>query len=516
MSTVAPGPPEENGAVLNRPLLAALSAAKLVLHLALAGRYGYFRDELYFLDCGRHLAFGYVDHAPLIALISRAALALGGSLYALRVFPALAGATLVALAILIAWRLGGGAFAQAVAGVSILAAPVYQAVHGILSMNAFEPVFWMGAIYVLIRILQTGDGRRWIVLGLLLGVGLENKHSTAFLGIALAVALVLSPERRALRTRWPWIAAALALAIFLPNLLWQVQHGFPTLEGLANVRRSGKNVVPGPIAFVGQQVLMLHPVLLPVWLAGLAWLFAGARGRYRVLGWTFVAFFALLFALRGKNYYLAPIYPMLLAAGGVALERGLRRAGDRRWPKAAILAVIAVASAITAPMALPILPPARYVAYEQAIGFAPPKTEVGHRGPLPQHFGDRFGWPELVAEVARVYNALPPEDRARAAVFANNYGEAGAVNLFGPQYGLPPAICPHQNHFLWGPRGNTGAVLIVLQDDRETLDRVCASVEEAGVHFHPWGMAEENSPIYVCRGLHPPLPEMWPRLKKWN
>jgi len=508
-----------NGAVLNRPLLAALAGVKLLLHLLLANRYGYFRDEMYFLDCGRHLAFGYVDHAPLIALVSRAALALGGSLLALRVFPAVAGAMLVALAILIAWRLGGGAFAQAAAGVAVIAAPVYLAVHSLLSMNAFEPLFWMGAVYVLIRIIQTGDGRRWIVLGVLLGLGLENKHSTAFFGIAVAVALVLSSERRLLRTRWPWLAAGLALVLFLPNLLWQVQHGFPTIEGLGNVRRTGKNVVLGPVDFVAQQVLMLHPVLLPVWLAGLGWLFAAARGRYRLLGWTFVAFFALLFVLKGKNYYLAPIYPMLLAAGGVALEGALQRSAvtrDRLWPKTAVLVMIVIAGSITAPMAAPILGPERYLAYEHALGFAPPKTEVGHRGPLPQHFGDRFGWPELVAEVARIYHALPPQDRARAAIFANNYGEAGAVNLFGPGYGLPVAISAHQTHFLWGPRGNDGEVLIVLQDDRESLEKICASVEEAGAHEHPWGMGEENGPIFVCRGLTPPLPEMWPRLKKWN
>ena len=502
-----------NGAVLNRPLLAALAGIKLVLHLLLANRYGYFRDEMYFLDCGRHLAFGYVDHAPFIALVSRAALALGGSLLALRVFPAVAGAMLVALAMLITWRLGGGAFAQAVAGVAVLAAPVYLAVHGLLNMNAFEPVFWMGAVYVLIRIVQTGDGRRWLVFGLLLGLGLGNKHSTAFFGIAVGMGLVLSPERQSLRTRWPWLAAALALAIFLPNLVWQVQHDFPTLESLGNVRRTGKNVVLGPVEFVGQQILMMHPVLLPVWLGGLAWLFRGAGGRYRLLGWAYAVFFGLLFALRGKNYYLAPIYPMLLAAGAVGFE-GI--VGRRLWPKAAALAVIVVASSITAPMALPVLSPEGYVAYEKAIGFAPPKTEVGHRGPLPQHFGDRFGWPELVAEVARIYHALPAGDRARAAIFANNYGEAGAINLFGPRYGLPPAISAHQTHFLWGPRGNTGEVLIVLQDDRETLQRICASVEDAGVHFHPWGMAEENNPIFICRGLTPPLPVMWPRLKKWN
>lgn len=507
------------GPALNRPLLVALAGFKLVLHLLLANGYGYFRDEMYFLDCGRHLAFGYVDHAPLIGLVARAALALGGSLVALRLFPALAGAMLVALVMLMAWRLGGGRFAQGLAGLAVLVAPVFLAVHGVLTMNAFEPVFWMGAAYVLIRLVQTGDARMWIAVGALLGLGLENKHSTAFFGIAVGVALLLSPERRWLRTPWPWLAVALALALFLPNIVWQVQHGFPTLEGLGNVRRTGKNVVPGPVDFVAQQVLLLHPVLLPLWLAGLAWLFAAARGRYRLLGWTYVVFFALLFALEGKNYYLAPVYPMLFAAGAVAVDAALdrwARTRGRRWPKAVIVAVVVAAGAALAPLTLPILPPERYVAYEKALGITPPKTEVGHRGALPQHFGDRFGWPELVAEVARIYHALPAEDRARAAIFANNYGEAGAVNLFGPQYGLPPAVSAHQTHFLWGPRANTGEVLIVLQDDRADLERICTSVEEAGAHFHPWGMAEENNPIFICRGLTPPLAEMWPRLKKWN
>jgi hypothetical protein len=180
------------------------------------------------------------------------------------------------------------------------------------------------------------------------------------------------------------------------------------------------------------------------------------------------------------------------------------------------VAVIAIAAAIFAPLALPLLSPEDYVAYEKALGTGPPKTEVAHRGPLPQIFGDQFGWPELVADVARIYHALPPEERARAGIFANNYGEAGALALFGPRLGLPRPISAHQSYFLWGPGDFKGDVLIVLQDDRESLERLCASVEEAGAHFHPWGMAEENGPIFVCRGLRPTLQAMWPDLKKWN
>jgi hypothetical protein len=178
--------------------------------------------------------------------------------------------------------------------------------------------------------------------------------------------------------------------------------------------------------------------------------------------------------------------------------------------------MVVVAGAITAPLVLPLLSPENYVAYGRALGIEPPKTEVAHAGPLPQMFGDQFGWPELVAEVARIYDALPPQERARAAIYTGNYGEAGAINLFGPRYGLPTAITGHQTYFFWGPRGATGEVVIVLQGTRERLEQRCVSVEEAGRHFHPWGMAEENRPIHVCRGLKTPLPELWPRLKHWN
>ena len=505
--------------ILHRRLLLSLSGAKLLVHLLLAGRYGYFRDELYFLDCGRHLDWGYVDHAPLIGLVARLALLMGGSLQALRIFSAVAGALLVALTMLIAYRLGAGRFGQGLAGLAVLVAPIYLATDSILSMNAFEPLFWMGCVYILIRLIQTQDSRLWIEVGALAGLGLMNKHSTLFFLLALVAGVLLTDLRGELSRRWPWLAAGIALLIVLPNLAWQAAHGFPTIEDLQNVAREGKNVVLGPAEFVIQQIVLLHPVLFPLWLGGLVCLLAGFGGRYRVLGWTYLILAVILFVLKGKNYYLAPVYPMLLAAGAAGLDGGLARwraTAGRRWPRTFVAGLVLAAGAVTAPLVLPILPPERYVAYEEALGFAPPKTEKGHRGPLPQIFGDQFGWEELVAEVAAIYNALPPEDRARAAIFANNYGEAGAINLFGPKHGLPPAISGHQTHFFWGPRGQTGEIVIVLQGDRDELLELFASVEQAGEHHHPWGMEEENRPIYLCRGLKLPLAELWPRVKHWN
>lgn len=490
-----------------------------LLHHAFGDKYGYFRDELYFLDCARHLDWGYVDHAPMIGLWAKIALLLGGTLPALRVLPAAAGAALVVLAGLLAWRLGGGRFAQTLAALAVLAAPIYLGTDSLLTMNAFEPLFWMGAVYFLIRLIETGHPRLFIAVGAMLGLGLMNKHSTVFFAVALAGALLLSRERRTLVTPWPWAGAMTALLIFAPNIVWQVRHGWPTLEDLGNVARSGKNVVLGPVDFFAQQVLLLHPILLPLWIGGLVWLFVARRGRWRLFAWTFVVFYVLLFFMKAKNYYLAPIYPVLFAAGAVGFETAvlrLRTPRLRAAVMAAAIVVVVAAGALVAPLVIPILSPDDYLAYEKALGVTPPKTEVMHRGPLPQMFGDQFGWEELVSAVVRAWYALTPEERARAGIFANNYGEAGAINLFGPRFGLPPAMSAHQTYFLWGPGDFHGDILIVLQDTRESLLRLCDTVVAAGNHYSPYGMAEENNPIWVCRGLKTPIQELWPRLKHWN
>jgi 4-amino-4-deoxy-L-arabinose transferase-like glycosyltransferase len=376
---------------IDRSALVVLVAAKLAVHAVCLFRYGYFRDELYFLDGARHLDWGYVDYAPLVALYSKVALLLGGSLPALRVIPILAGAAVIALTVLIAREFGGGRFAQAVAGLSVLIAPIFLGVSSVLSMNVFEPLFWMGCALLLTRIVRTGDSRLWLWIGVLAGLGLENKHSTLFFGAALAVAVVLTPLRRELGRRWIWLGGGIALLLFLPNLLWQVVNGFPTFETLSNVREIGKNVVLPPAEFLVQQIFMLHPVTLLIWISGLMSLLIGRLSRYRVLGWIFLIFLAVMMNLHAKNYYLAPIYPMLMAAGGVAIEGWLSRwrfTENRWWPRAAVLAVLTIFGVPLVPMAVPLLPPSSLVSYQAAIGFEIPKVEVEHVGPLPQNFGD--------------------------------------------------------------------------------------------------------------------------------
>jgi hypothetical protein len=493
-------------------ILIGLCAAKLLLHIFTSLRhYGYFRDELYYLDMARHLDWGYVDSAPLVAVYAKMALWMGGSMAALRIFPALAGAALVAIAILIARELGGGRFAQFLAGLCVLLCPAMLWSDSLMTMNAFEPLFWMGCILVVARILRTGESRLWLWFGLLAGLGLENKHSTLFFGFSVAVALLLSRQRRDLLNRWIWLALAIAAALFLPNLIWQVHHHFPTLEDLENVRREGKNVILGPLAFIKQQILTIDPVLFLVALLGCGWLLWVKR--WRMLGLTFIIFFVTMEFAHAKEYYLFPIYPMVLAAGVVAIERCL--APRVSWFRAAVVAIVLLGTLPMLPLDTWMLSPEHFLAYAQAIGFKPAKDEVNHQGLLPQPLGDQFGWPEMVREVAGIYNSLPPDERAKTGILAGNYGEAGAIDTFGPKLGLPRAYSRHQNYWYWGPPAEHYENLIFLQFSLKDVQDNCTSWQ-AFDHNERFSMAEENTPIYLCRGATFDLQKVWWHYHHWN
>jgi hypothetical protein len=499
----------------------ALVVAKLVIHLATNWRYGYFRDELYYLDCGRHLAFGYADMAPLTPLFAWLGLTLGGSLTAIRLSADIAGACAVLLTVLIARELGGGKFAQFFAGLCTLVAPAMLVMDNFLSTNMWEPALWMGCIWMLIRISRnvaqgrTGESRLWLWFGVFGGLAIENKHSALFFLIALFVAVLLTDLRRELASKWLWYGVGVIFLLSLPNLIWQVQHHFATYELLRNVQKVHKNVVLGPGEYFARQVLAFNPLLLIVWGAGLVVCFM--RRQWRVLGWTYVVLFAIMVALKGKDYYFFPIHPMLIAAGAVAWEQW---SAVRRWLRPVLTAAALITSAILAPIFVPILSPEKLVAYTRAIHFQPPKSELSHESPLPQYFSDQFGWEELTAEVARDYASLPADERAHTAIFANNYGEAGAINEFGGRFGLPHAISAHQNHYFWGPPvapvGAKGSNLIVLQDSVEGLSHWCENVSILSQHSDPWGMAEENGPILYCKSLKYNLQDVWPQLKHWN
>jgi len=493
-------------------VVGCLAAFKLLILLYAGHGYGYFRDELYYLACSRHLDWGYVDQPPLIALIAwLVRWTAGDSMMAIRFLPAVAGACEVVLAALIARELGGKRIAQGLAALATLAAPGILATQDFLSMNAFEPLFWMGCAWVVIRIAKTGNQKLWIWFGILAGFGLENKHSMLIFGAGIVFGLILTPQRKVFASPWIWIAGGIAFLIFLPNLLWNIQHHFPFLEVQANIRRNGRDVALTPWAFFAQEALALHPLTLPIWLAGLWFYFFSPAGKkYRALGWAWVFTAGVIITLSPRIYYLFPAFPILFAAGAVFWET------QARWRIYAWSAGLAVTGVVLAPFVVPVLPPETYIRYAKALHFDQPAIETHQLGPLPQLFADRFGWEEMTVTVAGVYNKLPAEVRPKTAIFGQNYGEAGAIDMFGPKYGLPPAISGHQSYFLWGPRDYTGESIIVMHGEQKDLESKFAEVQKVASVHHPYSMPYEHFDVFYCRGLKRSLSEIWPQVKNWN
>ena len=499
-------------------IVGCLSVGLFTLHLVVNGRYGYFVDELYYLACSHHLSWGYVDQPPLIAVITWVErLTLGDSLHALRFLPAVADGLLVLLTGLITRELGGGRYAQILACIAVIVAPLYLGLGNLLTMNAFEPLFWMGGALVLIKLARGGSPKLWLLFGLLAGIGLENKHSMLFFGFGVLAGMLLTPERHLLHSRWFWAGGLVAFLIFLPNLAWEFRHGFPTLELLRNVQRSGRNVSVGWASFLAQQILIMQPLTAPLWVAGLWYLLRDEAGRkFRVLGWSYLIILFCFLVLKGRVYYLAPAYPMLFAAGAVVFER-FTEPKNHSWLKPAYLVALLVTGALLAPFGyFPILPIETYVRYAGAVHFEPPRIETHRMGPLPQIYADMYGWKEMAGAVAEAYDKLSPEDRQRCAIFGQNYGQAGAIDFFGARMGLPNAISGHQSYYYWGPRSYTGECMIVMDDSPAKLSTEFDSWEKIATVYHPYSMPYQHFDVYLCRGLHLPLAQLWPKLKNWD
>jgi hypothetical protein len=493
-----------------------VAAALLLLHLFTAERYGIFRDELYILACSQHLAWGYVDHPPLIDLIAWFSRhVFGESLLGLRFLPALAGAALVWLTGALTAEMGGGRFAQVLSAVAVVFVPYYLIIDHLLMMNAFEPLIWMGCAWCTVRAFNTSNPRYWLLFGVIAGVGLENKYSIVFFAFGTFAGLLFTRSWRFLGSRWLWMGVLAAIAIFLPNLLWSIRHGFPFLELMHNIRTSGRDIVRSPLAFIADQAMVHNPLLFPLWATGFFWLLVAQRARpYRVLGITFLVVFATLVALHGKNYYVSPVYPMLFAAGSIAFEdfTAFRWRGTR----AAYLSIVIILGLVIAPIMVPILPVESFIRYQKAIGYPAPAFEHQRNGVLPQYFADEFGWEDMVRITAKAFNQLSPSDRAKAGIFANDFGEAGAIDFFGPRYGLPKAISNHVNYWMWGPDHVSGAVVLVLGSDGRGDREHFRTVEAAGVVDNPYSRLDEHFTVWLCRDINFSVQEKWPQLKKYN
>jgi hypothetical protein len=497
-----------------------IAACKLALHLLTSNRYGIFRDEMYYWAGSMRMDWGYVDHPPLtvwIAWIARHAF--GNSLVSVRLLPALAGATLVWLTGKLTREMGGGRFAQAMAALAVVVVPVYLVSHHWLTDNAWEPLIWMGCVWLIVRTINSDDARNWIWFGVLAGIGFENKYSIAFLLLGLLVGMALTPHRHFLKSRYLWLGALACAVIALPNFLWQVTNHFPFLELIYRVRMSNRDVVRGPVAFITDQATILNPALFPLWAGGVVSLFASqsqGKKRYRMLAWAFLVVLSTFILLKAKNYYVAPIYPMLFAAGAIGFERITegRRFGD--WTRIIYVGLVIAVGILLLPFSVPVLSPENYLRYQQALGIQPPAIENQRNGPLPQWYADEFGWPEMVEKVARVYNGLPPEERARTAIFSNGWGEAAAVDFYGPRFGLPMAISKHNSYWIWGPANYDGSTMIILRSGGRDEPRLFESVESVGRVEHPYARRDEYFDILLCRGLKKNLKDIWPGLKEFN
>jgi Dolichyl-phosphate-mannose-protein mannosyltransferase len=501
----------------------ALAGIKLTIQivgniLAQRAGYGIFRDEMYYLMCGRHLAFGYVDQPPMVALQARLTDILFGydHMWSLRLFSAIAGAVKVFLTGALVWAIGlalpqgSRRSAAALAMLSVTIAGVYLGIDSFLSMNSFEPVFWLPCALALMRIVQAatmpGSDRAirnwWIVLGVSAGLGLENKANEVFFLIAVLIALLLTPQRRILASRWFGVAVGIMVALALPNLFWQMHYHWPTLEWLIGISKSNKDVKLPPLQFLAGQLVMLNPLTAPLWISGVVWLLVAKAARpFRFLGVLYLVYLPMMMLLHAKDYYLAPIYPIYFAAGAVRWLPAQSKATVRTTLVSAYALLLIVGFVLTVTFSIPVLPPQKFVAWSKTMHIRPKDSENHDATILPQFYADRFGWHEMVEKVAHIYNSLPPQERAVTGIYTGNYGEASAINLFGPKYGLPVAISGHQTYWLWGPHGYTGQEMIIINGAKlADMKPYYDSCVIAGRMDNPLSMPWEITPIYLCRG----------------
>ncbi|MGH2443316.1 MAG: ArnT family glycosyltransferase [Chloroflexota bacterium] len=490
--------------------LVAFALATVVLHLIISGGYGWFRDELYYIEAGKHLAGGYVEFPIMVAILADLQRAVfGTSLNALHVLPALAGAGVIVLTGLMARELGGGPRAQRIAALAVLVAPGFFGADALFTMDAFDQLWWTAGAFILLRLLglrrtdlSAGeqDRRRrnlWLLFGVVCGLGLLTKLTILAFGLAVVIGLLLGPARRELRSPWPYVAGAMALLFLVPYVLWNAGHGWATLSFWHNYGHTENTAT-----FIIQVILLAQPLALPLWLAGLWYLLRNPAGKaYRPLGWVFLVLCILFLAGHAKSYFLLPAFPPLLAAGGVALERRTRRVRSRLAPVA--YGALVLGGIVLAPVVAPVLPPKTFAALMPS--------------PI-QPVADRFGWPQFVGTVATVYHRLPPAQQAETTLLAGNYGEAGALDLLGGRYHLPRVISPHNTYYFWGVGVTPGRVVIATDFQRPELLLYFRSVRQVAIVPSQYGIQNEEvgRPVFLCEGLRIPWSKVWPQLKNFS
>ena len=478
------------------------------------GEYGYHRDELYFIVCGQHPDWGYVDQPPLVPLLASLMHTLfPDSLTMFRLLPALAHAGTVALTAETARKLGGGNWAQLLAGMTAFLCTILLAFGTIFYTDSLQPIAWLFCAYAFIGIIRDNNQRWWLPMGLVIGLAFMAKYTIAFWVVALLIGLLLTSARGRLARPGPYVAALAATLIVLPNLFWQWAHGWPFLEFASGVAESN-SVAYAPWTFVLIQMRDLNPATAPIWIAGLAaFAFWRRFADLRAIAIAYLLLLVVMIALNAKSYYPTGAYPVLFAGGAVALEAWL----TSRRARAALLVAVVLFGLPVLPFVVPLLPIERFAAYQDFLGVKPEGTDKKLAlGRLPQLYAEMFGWRELAALVGQAYQSLSLEERAEAVFFADNYGQAAAVDILAKPWGLPPSISEHNNYYLWGPRGHSGDVVIRLGGRREDLLKVYASVEAMGKTDNPWALPHETGQtIWICRGRFTKLDDDWSKSKRY-
>ncbi len=503
-------------------ILIYLALLKLIINMLFHGSYGYFRDELYYIICSDHLAWGYVDQPPFsIAILAISRWFLGDSLYAIRFTAALAGAGVVFLTGMMVRKLGGGRFAQIFGALAAVVSPMILG-NGAryFSMNAFDLLFWALAAYIVILIIKNDNPKLWVLFGVIAGLGLLNKYSMLFFGFGLVVGLLLTSHRKHLINKWFWLAGFIVLIIILPHFLWEMKYDFPSIEFM-RIASQEKNVDISFLDFLLGQFMQNGFGHAPIWLIGLFYYFFHKEGKqFRFLGWMYVITFAVLFAGNGRAYYLSPIYPIFLASGAVLIEKFIRNY-SWNWLKPVLASLLIITSLISAPFVIPVLPVEKFINFTEFLGMTPKAEERHELEALPQYYADMFGWEEMVATVAKIYQNLTPKEQAKCVIYVRNYGEAGAIDFFGKKYGLPKAICAHNNYWLWGQSQVDEAYDVAIifgwssnvQENLEDLRRPdrYEHVEHAASTKCKYCMAYENNrPIFLCRNPKFSFKDIWP------
>jgi len=493
-------------------LLAAVTA--FLVHLACNPHYGFFGDELYFIVCGRHPQWNYVDQPPIAPLLAAASQVFGPSLVLLRALPALFAGAGILVTCLIVLEFGGETYAQFLSAIVVFFLPVLTDFGMKVSPDMVGLWSWPLITLWIVRLTKGVHSGLWIPIGVLMGVSILSKYSVLFFVTALLVGLLLTRERRILLSPWFVLGALTSAIIALPSFLWQVHYGYPMLEMLRAVRH-GKNVIVGPLGYVGQQFL-ISGFLWPFWIIGFIWLVF--RPALRFLAYSYVLLIAIMISLHGKHYYPADAYPYLIAAGCVQVEAWT---SELRRLRTLIAATAILLGLVFVPVVMPVLPEAGlanyYIKLHSFLHISRASTETEHRvyAQIPTDFASMHGWPELTAIVNRVYAELPPADQKQAVVLAQNYSEAAAIEFLSePRL---PVISGHNQYFLWGPRGYSGDVLICVGANCDSVSEVYRTCSLEATLQADWIQPSEyDIPITVCRGIKKPILELWPQAKFYN